>query len=150
MEGAPVRLTQTDDTTVGTALSLACADSNGTYENSWYRVFPLVDDGIREPFYINRVNFGVQTAVGKQRVKVSVGTYAGDAGAEQLQLGLIDVLGLTTVEVDPVSTRDRRRAPGQLRRSSDPVRLQAGRRGEDRRLQLDQRQLLLSGRDESP
>ena len=102
-EGTPVRLSQTDDTTIGTALSVACADGTGTEENSWYRVFPLIDEGIRGTFYVNRVNFGVQAAVGDQRVKVSLGTYSGDAGVEQLDPTLIDVLAMTTIPIEPTT-----------------------------------------------
>jgi hypothetical protein len=80
-----VRLEQTTgDNAVAQSLSLACSDPNGTKENSWYRLFKLADFGVDKPFQVNRVNFGVQTAIGHQRVKVALGTYAGDAGVEQL------------------------------------------------------------------
>jgi hypothetical protein len=95
-----VRLEQTTgDNAIAAGLSLACSDLDGTKENSWYRMFHLADFGVDKPFQVNRVNFGVQTAIGEQRVKVSIGTYAGDAGAVQLDTSKIDMLGLTTLGV---------------------------------------------------
>src|SRR5262245_27319000 len=67
-----VRLEQTGDATISPELSLACSDANGTKENSWYRMFPLQDMGVDNAFTVYRVNFGVQTAIGNQRVKVSI------------------------------------------------------------------------------
>lgn len=98
-----VRLQETDDTTIARVLSLACADAGGTTENSWYRVFSLRDYGIAGPFAVNRVNFGVQAATGTQRVQVSIGTYAGDVGAEQLDPAKLDALAMTTVAVPPTT-----------------------------------------------
>jgi len=98
------RLTQTEDTPIKTGLSVACADPSGTTENSWYRVFPLHEYGITTPFTVNRVNFGVQDAIGTQRVKVSIGTYAGNAGTEQLDTSQIDVLAMTTIPIYPTDT----------------------------------------------
>jgi len=92
-------LSQTDDVTIAPQLSLACSDANGTTENSWYRIFPLEAMGVDRPFTVHRVNFGVQTAIGDQRVKVSIGTYAGNIGAVQLDPAKIDVLGLNTIPV---------------------------------------------------
>lgn len=94
-----VRLQETDDTEVAPSLSLACSDAAGTKENSWYRMFRLADFGIDNALTVYRVNFGVQTAIGEQRVKVSIGTYAGNAGAVELDTTKIDVLGLTTINV---------------------------------------------------
>lgn len=95
-----VRLEQTQgDNTIATGLSLACSDQTGTKENSWYRMFALPEFGVDKPFVVNRVNFGVQTAIGEQRVKVSIGTYAGPAGAVELDPSKLDVLGLTTISV---------------------------------------------------
>lgn len=95
-----VRLEQTQgDSAVATGLSLACSDPNGTKENSWYRLFKLTDFGVDKPFQVNRVNFGVQTAIGDQRVKVSIGTYAGNAGSVELDLTKVDMLGLNTIAV---------------------------------------------------
>lgn len=95
-----VRLEQTQgDNVIATGLSLACSDPNGTKENSWYRLFALKDFGIDKPFQISRVNFGVQTAIGEQRVKVSIGTYAGSAGSVELDMTKVDMLGLTTMSV---------------------------------------------------
>lgn len=92
-------LEQTEDTTVAPSLSLACSDLNGTKENSWYRMFSLKEMGVTGPLTVHRVNFGVQTAIGDQRVKVSIGTYAGDYGAVELDTSKIDVLGLTTIAI---------------------------------------------------
>jgi hypothetical protein len=94
-----VRLEQTDGTEIAPSLSLACSDDNGTKENSWYRMFRLEDFGIEGAFTVHRVNFGVQTAIGDQRVKVSIGTYQGNAGAVELDPTKIDLLGLTTINV---------------------------------------------------
>lgn len=94
-----VQLSQTEDMTVAPNLSLACSDAKGSNENSWYRIFPLVDMGVDRPFTVHRVNFGVQTAIGDQRVKVAIGSYAGNAGAVELDPTKIDVLGLTTIAV---------------------------------------------------
>ncbi len=94
-----VRLEQTDGTEIAPSLSLACSDANGTKENSWYRMFRLADFGIENTFTVHRVNFGVQTAIGDQRVKVSLGTYSGSAGAFELDTTKIDWLGLATVGV---------------------------------------------------
>src|SRR6185503_4510550 len=54
---------------------------------------------VERPLTVYRVNFGVQTAIGDQRVKVSIGTYAGDMGSVELDPAKIDVLGLTTIPV---------------------------------------------------
>lgn len=94
-----VQLSQTEDVTIAPQLSLACSDANGTKENSWYRMWPLRDTAIDKPLTIYRVNFGVQTAIGDGRVKVSVGTYAGAAGSVELDPAQIDVVGLTTIPV---------------------------------------------------
>jgi hypothetical protein len=94
-----VRLQQTDTTDIAPSLSLACSDANGTTENSWYRMFRLSDFGIETTFTVHRVNFGVQTAIGEQRVKVMLGTYSGNAGAVELDTTKIDVLGMTTIGV---------------------------------------------------
>ena len=95
-----VRLEQTTgDNAVNAGLSLACSDGNGTKENSWYRVFALKDFGVDKPFQVNRVNFGVQTAIGEQRVKVSIGTYDGAAGSVELDTSKVDLIGLTTIAV---------------------------------------------------
>ncbi|HEY5950886.1 MAG TPA: hypothetical protein VIV40_35580 [Kofleriaceae bacterium] len=93
------RLEQTDDVAIASQLAVACSDLNGTKENSWYRVFSLADMGVDSAFTVYRVNFAVQTAIGDQRVKVSIGTYAGDAGSVELDPAKIDVLGLTTIPV---------------------------------------------------
>ena len=94
-----VRLQQTEDTTIAPSLSLACSDGNGTKDNSWYRVFALSDFGVTGAFTVNRVNFAAQTVIGDHRVKVSIGTYAGPAGAVELDTTKIDMLGLTTIPV---------------------------------------------------
>jgi hypothetical protein len=62
-------------------------------------MFALPEFGVDKPFVVNRVNFGVQTSIGAQRVKVSIGTYAGASGAVQLDVKKIDVLGMTTISV---------------------------------------------------
>lgn len=94
-----VRLEQTENSDIAQQLSLACSDDTGTKENSWYRVFKLEDFGVDKTFHVHRVNFGVQTAIGEQRVKVSIGTYAGNAGAVELDPTKIDVLALNTIPV---------------------------------------------------
>jgi hypothetical protein len=94
-----VRLEQTENSEIAPSLSLACSDETGTRENSWYRIFNLADFGVDKAFVVSRVNFGVQTAVGQQRVKVSIGTYSGSAGSVELDTTKIDVLGLTTIGV---------------------------------------------------
>lgn len=97
------QLTQTDNMIVKDQLSIACSDVTGTEENSWYRVFRLEDMGVDKPFTVYRVNFGVQTAIGDQRVKVSIGQYNGTIGSVQLDMAKIDMLGLTTIPVAPSS-----------------------------------------------
>lgn len=95
-----VRLEQTQgDNVIAASLSLACSDPTGTKENSWYRIFALPEYSVDKTFEVNRVNFGVQTAIGPQRVKVMIGTYAGNAGSVQLDTSKIDVLGMTTIPV---------------------------------------------------
>jgi hypothetical protein len=95
------QLIQTDDMTVADQLSIACSDVTGTEENSWYRVFGLYEMGVDRPFTVHRVNFGVQTAIGDNRVKVSIGTYNAALGAVQLDPAKIDMLGMTTIPVSP-------------------------------------------------
>lgn len=107
------QLAQTADMAIAPQLSLACSDASGTKENSWYRMFPLAALGVDKPFTIYRVNFGVQTAIGDQRVKVSIGTYAGDAGSVELDPTKIDVLGLTTIPV--------REGPSQMLQANFPA-----------------------------
>lgn len=94
-----VRLEQTANSEIAPSLSLACSDATGTKENSWYRIFRLEDFGVDRSFTVHRVNFGVQTAIGDQRVRVSIGTYAGSAGAVELDTSKIDVLALNTITV---------------------------------------------------
>jgi hypothetical protein len=94
-----VRLEQTTNSDISPSLSLACSDASSTKENSWYRVFKLSDFGIDGAFTVHRVNFGVQTVIGEQRVKVSIGTYAGPAGSVELDLTKVDVLAMTTVHL---------------------------------------------------
>ena len=94
-----VRLQQTDYNTIAPKLSLACSDGTGTKDNSWYRVFALREFGVTGPFTVHRVNFGAQTVIGDHRVKVSIGTYDGAAGAVELDTQKIDVLAMTTVPV---------------------------------------------------
>ena len=100
------RLTQTDDNIVGDNLAVACADGHGTLDNTWYRVFSLRDQRLLKPFVVNRVNFGVQAALGTNRVQVSIGTYAGDAGVEQLDLTKIDTLAMTTIPIHRTETAE--------------------------------------------
>jgi hypothetical protein len=95
----PTQLTQTDDMTIAPQLSLACSDATGTKENSWYRMFPLTEMGVDRALTVHRVNFGVQTAIGDQRVKVAIGTYPDSRGAVELDPAKIDMLGLTTIPV---------------------------------------------------
>jgi hypothetical protein len=98
-------LAQTEDNTIAPQLSLACSDGNGTKDNSWYRIFPLADMGVDKALTVYRVNFGVQTAIGDQRVKVSIGTYAGQLGSVVLDPDKIDWLGLTTIPVPEGSSQ---------------------------------------------
>ena len=92
-------LAQTDDMTIAPQLSLGCSDATGTKENSWYRIFPLPAMGVDRALTVYRVNFGVQTAIGDSRVKVSIGTYDGNPGSVVLDPEKVDVLGLTTIPV---------------------------------------------------
>ena len=92
-------LAQTDDMTIAPQLSIACSDAGGTKDNSWYRMFQLGEMGVDGAFTVSRVNFGVQTSIGAQRVKVSIGTYNGHPGSVELDPTKIDVLGLTTIPV---------------------------------------------------
>jgi hypothetical protein len=92
-------LSQTDDMTIAPGLSLACSDATGTKDNSWYRIFRLGEMGVDGPLTVHRVNFGVQTAIGDSRVKVSIGTYDGHPGSVELDLAKVDLLGLTTIAV---------------------------------------------------
>src|ERR1051325_1131032 len=88
-----MRLEQTLDSTIADSLSLACADNIGTTENSWDRVFSLKDAGIIDrTLDVHRVNFGVQTATGRQRVQVSIGIYSGELFASTLDLSKIEML----------------------------------------------------------
>jgi hypothetical protein len=98
-------LSQTEDMTVAPSLSLACSDQNGTTDNSWYRIFRLGEMGVDRPLTVHRVNFGVQTAIGDTRVKVSIGTYAGHPGSVELDVTKIDLLGLTTIAVPDGTTQ---------------------------------------------
>jgi hypothetical protein len=95
----PTQLSQTDDLTVAPKLSVGCSDYTGTQDNSWYRMFSLTEMGVDRAFTVHRVNFGVQTAIGATRVKVSIGTYAGQYGSVELDPAKIDVLAMTTVQV---------------------------------------------------
>ena len=99
------RLDQTLGSTIAPNLSLACADSLGTTENSWYRVFSLRDAGIVDRVLaVNRVNFGVQTGVGEQRVQISIGLYYGDLPAQTLDLTKIEMYAMSSVMVWPTSS----------------------------------------------
>lgn len=84
VDAAPqmVTLSQTADTTVAAASSLACGSSAGyTRENSWYRVFDLASMGVTGPLEVSQVTFGAQeSGPAAQTLQVKIGTYAGTPG----------------------------------------------------------------------
>ncbi len=75
--GNAVTLSQSSSMTVMPATSVACS----TGENSYYRVFPLADHGVTSALAVDRVDFGVQDAVGvigsSQQVQVKLHTLSG-------------------------------------------------------------------------
>jgi len=92
-------LTQTADTTIATASSIACGANGATAENSWYRVFQLPMHGVTGPFAVTNVAFAVQESGGTQSVQVKLGTYGGAIGGNSLDTGLITPLNSATVTV---------------------------------------------------
>ncbi|MCX5745510.1 MAG: hypothetical protein NT062_23785 [Proteobacteria bacterium] len=93
-----VTLSQTADTTVAAAQSLACGATGSTNENSWYRVFKLADAGITTAFHVTSVQFAVQEASASQSVQLKIGTYAGTPGAT-LNLASITPLTASTLTI---------------------------------------------------
>jgi hypothetical protein len=90
-----VTLSQNTGTTIGSASSVTCGNTDGTTaENSWYRVFKPSDDGIVAGFHVTAVTFGVQEATGMPAVQVRIGTYGGaiTPPPTQLDTGLITPL----------------------------------------------------------
>ena len=97
-----VTLSQNTGTTIGSANSVTCGNTDGTTaENSWYRVFKLSDDGIVNGFHVTAVTFGVQEATGMPAVLVKIGTYAGalTPSPTQLDTGLITPLAAMSFNV---------------------------------------------------
>ena len=99
-DAAPVMVTMSQNTgaTVGSASSVACGNPGTpptTAENSWYRVFKLVDHGIAGPLSVTSVSFGVQEATGLPNVQVRIGTYSGSVTPPPAQLDTALVTPIT-------------------------------------------------------
>lgn len=103
---APGELTlrQTADDKVERSLVFGCTNPDTTTApGSWYRVFPLAQEGIAATFDVTRVTFGVCFAVGSPTVQVKVGSYAG--GAADASLDLAQVTTIQTVDVPVAATQ---------------------------------------------
>ncbi len=101
-----IRLAQTDEPKPGDALlGVGCEDGSGSFETSFYRVFPLAPHKLPGHYFdVNRVNFAVQRAAGAQRVKVYLGTYGGTMGDEEIDPAKVEVLAQTTIDVPPTTS----------------------------------------------
>lgn len=98
-DAAPMMITMSQNTgaTIGSASSIACGNNadGTTAENSWYRVFKLVDHGIAGPLSVTSVAFGVQEATGLPNVQVKIGTYSGNVTPPPAQLDTALVTPIT-------------------------------------------------------
>ena len=82
-----VTLSQNTGTTIGSANSVTCGNTDGTTaENSWYRVFTPSASGVTGVFHVEHVDFAAQEASGGEQVQVNVGTYAGAVGGANVHL----------------------------------------------------------------
>jgi hypothetical protein len=90
-DAQPVTMTlsQATSTSIVALNSRACANIYGvTFENSYYRAFPLADFGITGPFNVASVSYAVEAATAEfgasQPVQVKVYNYAGGLGGTTL------------------------------------------------------------------
>jgi hypothetical protein len=97
-------LTQTTSDAVALGASLLnCHNSSGfIFENSYYRVFTLADDGIATTLHVTQVEFGIDTATagtgGKQPGTVRIGSYGGAPGTT-LDLSLVRAINSVDIQI---------------------------------------------------
>ena len=89
-------LSQTTDDIIAIGHFRACmrVDNDNTFENSWYRVFPLRDFGIQSDFRVTTVKFAIEKSTAATDVRVNLGVYTGTLG-----------LTLDTTKITPVATK---------------------------------------------
>jgi hypothetical protein len=99
-----ITLTQNASTTITRHNTFVCFDdvTNLTFQNSYYRVFPLDDFGVATTLHITEVEFGIELAAAGpgatlQPAQLQLGTYG--LPPTDATLDLAQVRSLTTVDV---------------------------------------------------
>ena len=89
-------LSQTADETIAIGHFRACmrVDNDNTFENSWYRVFPLSSSGVTGAFQVTGVKFGIEKSTAATDVRVNLGVYTGAIATT-----------LDTTKVTPINTK---------------------------------------------
>jgi hypothetical protein len=98
--GGTMTLTQTtanNDTQVGIACSGQNTTTYWTNQNSYYRVFTLSEYGITGTFHVTGVDFIDSYSLNSPQLKVSLGTYSGTPGANNLTPSAITLGPSTTI-----------------------------------------------------
>src|SRR5262249_50984849 len=74
-----------------------------TFENSYYRTFPLTDFGVTTPFSVTSVSFAVERATAgtgaSQPAELRIGTYAGTLNASSFALSQLTQLARATIAI---------------------------------------------------
>jgi hypothetical protein len=97
-----ITLSQTNNMTVAPGLAVACGNTSGTADNSWYRVFRLSDYGVTSTLHVTQVSFMVDYAdslAGSQTGTVKIGTYAGTVDGTSLNTAQITTIGSVPVTI---------------------------------------------------
>jgi hypothetical protein len=99
-------LTQTASDAVAMGASLFNCHGSSTgfiFENSYYRVFALADDGIATTLHVTQVDFGIDTAIagigGKQPGTIRIGAYGGALGGTTLDLSLVRAINSADIQI---------------------------------------------------
>lgn len=93
-----VTMSQSNTQTVAPGIGVACGNSTGTADNTWYRVFKLSDYGVNNTLHLTEVSFMVDYAKAgsgtSQNVTVILGTYSG--ALDQTTLDVSKITQLTS------------------------------------------------------
>jgi len=102
-----VTLKQTGDEIIAPGHYRACqkVDNNDTFENSWYRVFPVATG-----FHVAQVKFAIELSTANTDVRVNLGNYTGTIGTT-LDRSKITPLATTVAHLPAISVGDVLTAP---------------------------------------
>jgi hypothetical protein len=94
MPAGSMVLRQTADDIIAAGHFRACmqVEDNDTFENSWYRVFPVTTG-----FHIAKAKFGIELSTAATDVRVNLGTYSGTIGQ------FLDRSKITTIDTAVVT-----------------------------------------------